>query len=433
MKKFLKIMIRRLYSMFFGAEPGPVAGKFIRNIGYVSMGFGLAKILSLIFQVYAGRVMGPEVYGGFSVIIATSSILWVPMVGGLNLSITKYLSEKRDDREIKVIISTGISIFLVLVPIFVTAFSLMASMISSMISIPLDYFYASMVLAVGYAFWILAKNMAQGLREMKKVGAIEFSRSFFTFIFFLLLTSFSKEFLKIGIFALLVAYLASTIFIVPEIKRYVNLKIDYQVARTLGKYGIFALVGSIATQVLVFIDRIFLKVYLDAEQVGIYQAYIFATLGILGFFTLVFLTVYFPEASFRDKMVVWKRTKKVFGRLPILFVAIYVGGYTIIRYGYSYPINLSYLFLLSLLSMIITVNSTYYYFLNAISIEGAKKTMFSRVLASIFVILGDIILIPRIQIAGAILAMMSAYLVSTYYLEKSRRDIFEKLNILEPD
>ena len=101
-----------MYKFIFKEEPSLEVNKFIKNLTFVGMGFGISAVLGLATQIMAGRILGPLEYGKYALIQAISIFLSIPMLVGVSMAMIKHSAEEGNFKEQKNIISTSYLIFL---------------------------------------------------------------------------------------------------------------------------------------------------------------------------------------------------------------------------------------------------------------------------------------------------------------------------------
>ena len=153
---------------------------------------------------------------------------------------------------------------------------------------------------------------------------------------------------------------------------------------------------------------------MDMESVGIYGVYYYASFAVIGLFSGVFITVFFPVASkTSDKKLLYsKLTKTIHYLLILAILGVMIGEVIILQFlGKEYPQN----FLLMVLFAITAVLATWYsilaWFFSSDGINGARLTVSGTIIIAIANIVLNIILIPQIGLWGAIGASTVAFII----------------------
>src|SRR5437660_481355 len=118
MRKFLKNASQHFYRHIFREEMSEAVKLFFKNISYITLGTIISALLSFIFNILAGRILGPVEYGKFALVSSIALFLYIPMLPGLNTALVKYVSEKNDFHKQSKIISTA---YMVLLPLVITS------------------------------------------------------------------------------------------------------------------------------------------------------------------------------------------------------------------------------------------------------------------------------------------------------------------------
>lgn len=410
-KEPLKRLIFWIYLKIFEEEPGPVVLNFIKNLGYVGIGFTLAKILSLFFQIGTGRILGSHEYGKFVLVVSISSFLYVPMLIGVGSAIVKYLAEQKDEGEKKKILSTGLFLILISTLLFSFIFYSLSNQIASISSVSQKYIFAAILMAIFVVPFIMSKRIAQGFFEMKQISAIEITWAIVSVITLAILLRYVND-ARTPITALIIGYGISSLIILPRLKKHFGLTFSKKWAKILLSYGSYASLGAVSSVGIGNIDKIFINKFLGIGEVGLYQAYFFSTLGVAGFLTAIFNTVFFPEASRGDKKVILEKIKKIVRFFPLLFPILLLCSFIILTlYGEEYEFILPLIVVFVLASLITAVYSIYGTYIASFGVRGIKVCLYSILAASAVNTLLNFVLIPRIQLYGPPISMIAGYLI----------------------
>jgi len=428
-KETLLNWIKFLYEKFFGMEFTDEIRTLINNIYYVFIGTTFSSIFLFIIHVYGGRVVGPEQYGLFNLMVSISLFLAIPTTLGMEIATQKYLPSNRDVKERKKIISSSYFIIFILLIILLPVYLLISAYVSSPIRISIELFYLAIIFSILYTLYKTSTGIMRGLLSMKRYSIFEILSSFIAFILFFYLISicmergFSALYLPFGIKYLVVFFL-----VLLYVKHYLSSKIDFSWSKKLVHYGSIAAIGDVAWVLVGNIDRIMINMFLDTSSVGIYQAYYFASTVPIGAIWGVFRFVLFPTFSkFEDKKSILFRIEKL---IPLCFLILLiltpiVTFIILCLYGTSYKIDFLLIILFTFFTAIAHISAMYSWLLNSIGVGGVKVvTMSTYLLAGVNIIL-NLILIPNIGLFGAVMASVISksavlvYYLYTIYLKKS--------------
>ena len=409
-----------LYLMMFGKRPGPVAKKFIKNLGYVTAGVGIAKFLSLAFQIYIGQSIGPEEYGKFSLISSVSNFLWVPMMMGTGTAMVKYLSERRGGQEAKEIFSVGILLIVVFFLASTLVLYIFADSFSAAFSVRKDYFLAAVFLANSYCVWAVSEKILQGFESMKRYSVMSVVFGTYILSASIAFSGGMKDFL-LPFVVMASGYMISLLFILPEIKKNFTFSINRKWASVLLTYAFIGIPSSFSNAIVANINKIFMNVYLTFEDIGLYQAYYFSTVSISAAAAGIFVIVFFPfSSSYKDKRALLRTINKPVKFSPLLFLLFMALSETVLHfYGSEYPKIFLLEVLFSLAAIATLINFVYLWYASSLGIRGIKISTISGVSMSVISITMAYLLIPQMGIYGAAYGLLVSGIVGciiTYWM-----------------
>ena len=71
---FLLLRINKIYELILGEKMTKEAESFVRNLWRAFLGYGVAGFCVFVFEITAGRTLGPETYGRY-VLVSTIGLL----------------------------------------------------------------------------------------------------------------------------------------------------------------------------------------------------------------------------------------------------------------------------------------------------------------------------------------------------------------------
>jgi O-antigen/teichoic acid export membrane protein len=80
----------RVYRRLVGETVGPGAQQFLRDLSLVTGSFAIAKVISGVVNIFAGRLLGPQEYGAVNVLVSAGATIAPFMMLGLQYSVVKY-------------------------------------------------------------------------------------------------------------------------------------------------------------------------------------------------------------------------------------------------------------------------------------------------------------------------------------------------------
>lgn len=424
----IRTLIQKFHQKVFGEDLGPATSNFMKNLSYVSVSFLIAATLSMILQTYAGRLLGPSDYGILSVIRSLALFLLIPLTLG-NSGLVKYLAQSKNDQDRQAIVSISILIIIVMSIVTVPIAYLAATYLGELSDLGKDYVLLAMLLALAFVTGDLSRRLSQGLNRMKMVSLIELSRASSAFAIIVVLFTFVGVEVKFVVIAWSIGQIITLMLMIPSLTRYFRLKIDRRWLPTLVKYGFYNLVGSAFYVILTNADRILINKFINATQVGIYQAYSFATFGVATYMMIIFNTVFFPEASKSNKKVVWNKMKRGMRLAPLIYLITLISCVVIIRlYGGEYPFILELVMIFPILCTVAFVYTTYNWFSLSLGINGIRNSAITIMIAAGVDISLNIILLPVFGILGAVIAVTVAYSVALPVLIYRTKKLLDEIS-----
>jgi len=416
----LYLPVKKVYEKIFGEELSENVAQFLKNLGYIGLGFGLARFITAIFNIISGRILGPEEYGKFSLLLSVAMFLAIPALFSLNSGMIKYCAEKEDKEERKKILMTGLALAWLLITVCSLLYLALAEPLARLFSVSLPMFRLALVFAVIYAVNLMITSVLQGLRLLKERSYWELVYAVILFIIFLWLVFHRQERSYLAMFyPTVIAYSLVSITILIKERTYLGLVFSRIWAAKLLAYGFYGMVGALAFTFLNNIDKIMINKFLQPQDLGVYKAYYTASIGLAGSLVVLFVTAFFPQAS-RSKA-----KEKIFAKItrfiPYFFLLGIPGTlffeYVVLKlYGPSYPIDWLNLLLFSLATVLTLLYSSYDWLMAAVGKRGVRISMWGVVISGTANLILNYFLIPILKIRGAILALIISYLLSLLFI-----------------
>lgn len=398
--------------------------KFVKNLSYVGFGTIIAVIFSFTFNILAGRILGPSGYGEFTLVQSIAMFLIIPMLLGFETSMVKYTSENGDLKRQRSIISiTYIFVFIFMV-VSISIYYLFSSQISKIFSVPIGFFYLSIIFATFYVFYMLTTDTLRGLHEMKKYAILQPVYSITLLITFLVFIIINIISFKSMIFSICLAYGVTGGIILVFIRKYLRFEFDKTWANKLSRYSVLALIGGLTFVFYTNIDKILINKYMAISDVGIYKAYSYSFLTFLSLCLGIFITVFFPFASkSKNKDIIFRRINKFVPFIIIFGLPVMIGSGIVILmlFGTEYTFNLSLALLFGIAGICIFINSIYSWLMNAVGRKGIRLTSLAAIIIALANIFLNILLIPIMGIKGAIIATIISYILSFIIILSKRK------------
>ncbi len=385
--------------------------KFLKNLATFSILFGIAKIFSIIIQVSAGRILGSYEYGKFSYILSLSSIFLTFISFGVHTTIVKYVSEnkRKDDVFLTVIYKTiPITLFLSIIILF------FSEEISKILKIGEKYIFASMFFAILLYTQATFRSLLMGYYKYRTIGNLEILFLASALIFFIILLKYSGSTVYSILFAYILAYL---LYITLAFKYFFSIikksRILPEISKNILNFSFFAYITNISAVWLGNIERVLLQRYFNLSTVGVFQAYYYSTITLVQLINTIFVTVYFPEISKRDRKSVAIKINEVSKRIPVIFPAFSLISLAVV-YAYGYGIDIKLLLIFLAASFLLFYFALYNPFLVSLKDIGIKYNFILNITSSLAEIISNIILVPIYGIYGAAISILISNAVKVF-------------------
>jgi len=387
---------------------------FLKNVLYISVGTAVSILFVTIFTIMGGRILGPAEYGKFSLIQSISMFLYIPMLLGYNNAMVKYVSEKEESKRQYTIITTACILVLVLTVISLSIYLFCSRQISNLLSTSNEVIIYSCFFAMLFVFFTITTSIIRGLNKMKTYSFFQSVYAIIILFSFLILIFYKVYSFQSLIYPIFLGYgITSIIILILIFKNDNGYKFDNSWAKILTKYALFSALGGLSFVLYSNVDTIMISKYMIIEDVGIYNAYYTASINVAGVIWGIFLTVYFPAVSrYKNKQLIFLKVNKIIpyiiiGGLPFIMVCEYI---MMILYGNKYPINITWIILFAIASILIVIEGIYAWLLASTGPQGAKLVSFASVIAAVVNIGLNITLIPLVGIIGAISSLIICFM-----------------------
>ncbi|OGD61716.1 hypothetical protein A3A71_00660 [Candidatus Berkelbacteria bacterium RIFCSPLOWO2_01_FULL_50_28] len=415
MKGVAARLVGRIYALVFGEKMSGEAKDFTKNLGIVSIGYGVSLVLGFVFQVLLGRVLGPDQYGRFSLVNSVALFLYIPMSLGLSTALTKYNAEQTSDGERKKYISSAILIFFAASLVSILLYIAFREGFLRIFNVPSLVFYLAIAYAFLYTLDSLTKGGLRSLNMFKQLSYLYALYGIAGLVGLLILIQFNLISFTSAIYTVFAAFGIVIIGSFINLRRYFSpTSFSPPFAKNLLMYGAAGILGGIASTFLVQTGKLLINGYLTVGEVGIYSAYYASSINIAFILNAVFISVFFPTAAkFSTRQPIFSKIKRL---SPFLYGTV-IPGLFIVQliilkiYGASYPIELPLILAFSVAGALIIHYTLYIWTFASEGLRGIRTSNLITVFIAGINLLFGFLLIPRLHIMGAVLAFILAYAV----------------------
>lgn len=273
--------------------------EFITNLSWSFFGGVASYGLLLLSNVLAGRWMGPEGYGKFSVVFTAAQALLVCMLLGTDLSVTRklardseeYVNDKKTISNSSFLVFCGVVLVGVIfvMGIFILQFKLDA--------VEKELAFFSVILAAVLAGRQLLDAVARGKKKFKQQAAFRFIESITIISLFILFfwkfgfKGYQGYVLALGggALVLIVLYI---LFLVQKIR-----PPEKEGILELLRFGKIAFVATLLGTIFGTLDKFAIAHYLSFQDLGLYTAYFTVSVMLVSQIGALFDNVFFPTIS----------------------------------------------------------------------------------------------------------------------------------------
>lgn len=352
----------------------PVTSKFkvfFRQLTWVMAGFVVARTMTVVVNLAAGRWLGPHAFGLYSLGAGTGAALLPFLCWGIGPANARYASSHPDQRtEIY-----GTAFVLQSVLMLMGALGLVAGhkLICSHFQIVPGVFWGGMGYAVGFSLFLFGVSICQVEGRFKERALAEVGFAvIFAGVFCSLLLSGRRDY-RVALYALGAGYLVVGVMLWgAEWKWFVG-RFSTKWVLPLTGYGGLWMADMASFFLQSFFIRFVTNKFLSPSEVGVLSLYSLASISASVTFATIFITVFFPFASGHGHRIdLWGRLLTVSRRtfIPALLGFGLLQSGAVFLSGKSYPFHPLFLGTMSLASVLCLFQSNAGSLLSAQGLKG---------------------------------------------------------------
>lgn len=367
-----------LHLKIFGHQIGDNMKTFLGHLSWSFSGGIITSIIMMVINILGGRLMGPNEYGKYNLLITLSQFIMIPILFGLDTSSIIAISNSKKNQEKKDNISSTLYFVLFSSLLLSVLYIVFFKYISNKFSIETTFLSITFIFAILTGLKTIFESFIKGLHLFRYQFYGRIIEIFTVCLFFLLFFIFENKHnyffyvlsLTTGIIILIIYYFKKTKHFLTDF----NLEfLKKQIS--LGK---FLLLGTILGICFNSIDKLIIAKYLSLTELGIYGAYFTVSVNLVGQLTQMFINVFLPSISNINDSFFIKKIDRLYllfftpiliGIMGIVFLAITLFGD---KYGINYGFIISFS-LLSTLQIYLSINSN---IIITISKKTYKKYLF---------------------------------------------------------
>ncbi len=424
-KNIIRKIIIWIYEKIFGEKITQNILFFLKNLRYTILGYSFAAFCVLVFEILAGRILGPNEYGKYVLVGIVGSFLYLFMTWGVSTAAIKYASSE-DYITQKLIISNAYFVIVGLVLFWGLFFLIFSSQISGFFSIPLALFRLSIVFGLFFSLYTLSVDSLRSLHKIKNLSFFRASYGALILIIFAVFFLINNVSFKTAVLIICFFYFIIFLAVLINLKDYFYFTIDKYWINRLLEYGLYAAIGSSLFTFFPMLGQLFVNKYLTVKDVGIYNAYYLSSINIVFFLNNIFMAVFFPTISkYKNKEPILKKIKKITPFLITLGIpCLLVCQWIVLNiYGPQYPIEIIRSFLFAIAGVLISVYGLYSWFFYSTGTFGAKVIMTLTITMLVINVLLNYYLVPILYLEGAILVTILTYFIGLICLFLTQKSV----------
>lgn len=388
-RKKLFTFAEAVHLRIFGHDMGNEMRNFLGHLSWSFFGGIIAAGIMLVLNILAGRWLGPVEYGKYSLVIAISSIMIIPMTLGIDTAITYYVAKSSSDAEKKSIVRSSLWV----IAISITLVSCLILFFYPDVSESLHVEKSVLVMGIVFSIFLAARNVLdsaiKGFHFFKYQSLIRVTEAVIVLAMFLVFAGQYRLTFESYVFAMLAGYVLMILAVAFRLKDVFAFDTTY--TGKVISYGGYAIVGSLFGIMTNSADKILVNKYLGQEQLGLYNAYMTASFLLIGQLSALFINVFFPYlASVTNQGAILKKLNKLalIFSLPALIALGLIVWLVMTLFGEAYTIDWLLIVEFSLLGIMTMYFTALWWLIAASGAKGIRFTSFNGIVSgTIFLLL----------------------------------------------
>lgn len=370
----------------FGHEMGGEMRRFLGNLSWSFFGGGIASVIMLFINIFAGRLIGPEGYGKYALIASVSQIVMLFTVFGLDVASVRIISKEASVENKSKYISSAFYFVLITIVSLILTYLFFDKFVFHYFSLESDLILFTVIFTCFFSLRSILDVSIRGLGLFKEQFIARTMESLTIFILFIIFFIYFKK-INYQNYILILSGGAFVIsFFYFRKLRIFFTKFDHPSLNRQLSYGKLIFIGSIFGSIFNSADKVVIAKYLSITQLGIYGAYFTVSTNLILQLVQVFANPFLPAAAKSASYAFIEKLNKVFywGFVPCLFIISSMIFLLMKFFGSAYNHNIGYVFVFGLLATLQIVSSVNYIVISAISENLYKKYIIKITIINLF-------------------------------------------------
>jgi len=415
MKKIIIKFIEWFHLKIFGHPIGPEMKKFIVNLFWSTFGGGLAALIVLGVNVFAGRLMGPTEYGKYNLVLVVVNYLLVPIYFGLDIATIRAIAKSKDKKEASKNISSAAPFIFCSLVVVLSISLIFRRLFAGLFSTEVSLINYALIFTIFMVFKNILDGYIRGIHSFKYqfIGRI-IETCLIVSSFFLLFVFLKKDIYTSYLIVLASGASAIAIFYLIRLRSYFG-KFNFQTLRNLLSHGKYFVINSALLTVFLSLDKLVINKYLDPFELGLYGAYYTASFTLITQLSQMFNNVFFPSVAKNLSRAIFTKIEKLFliGFAP-MFIAVTLIVFVLVKlFGSKYGLYWSYVLIFGFMGTIQVAITVYGSIIMNFTKEVFRRYLWYYHLINLLTVIVYIILIytAKVSILNISLALIINYIL----------------------
>lgn len=395
----------------------------VRGLTWIGLLFGFAKASTLLTQIAAGRMLGPEEYGRANLALAAIAYLQIVPMLGFPTAIGKLLAVEEDEGRRARFVSTALASFAGWTLLVMPLLALVHRALERELQLPPSLYALTLSLAALNAFYIVVASPLLGLKRFAQRGLVEIIYGLAAPVTLgAALFAFGP-----GHRAMLIAAGASWLFgsayALWCLRRWLTPAWEREMLSAVWRYAGLATLNMLAVACVLAPARFALHASGDASGVGLFSAYLTGSIQVALALVHMLQSVVIPLASDRrGQDEAWALARRWTIPLALaawgFLAAALVGALAV--FGRKYPLDLSWVALFSGAAALSLLHGALSAIYSARDFSGLRVSVIGGLLTGAANVLLLIYLAPAYGVGGAGAALALSFALGSAWFVAAR-------------
>lgn len=361
-KNLLIKTLENIHERLFKHAMSPTMRDFLVHLAWSFLGIVFSGIILFVINILAGRLLGPEEYGKYNLVLVIANILIIPILLGMDTTSIKYISENVAEKVKERYLSNSFWLVVSTSSIFILLFFLFADGVSQYFGINKEILAVALIYAVITSFKNLLDGFIRGFHFFKFQSIAKAVEGIVALTIFSVLFLFLNQYNYESYIAVMTLgfFVVSLIYFFKIRKKIVG--VDLVNLKNIINYSKTNLTFIITVTIMVSMDKLFVSKIFGLRDVGIYSAYLASTTIIVFQFMTIFDNIFFPIVNKeKNRSVIIKKIDRLsvllFLPTTLLIFACSYGVMSI--FGKEYSANAAYCMLFSMIAYLLIPGGFY--------------------------------------------------------------------------